>query len=376
MAKATPEQRRKANKAAAITVLVVALFACGFMGLLQYLDRVAMSLQEKQVVIPVEDTTPDTPIYVLLIGSDTRKGTALYTGKPTEHAQVDQHSDVMTLVRIDPDAYKVSLLSIPRDTVISEQGEKINNALLENDPTQVVQAVKEVTGLEADYYMLTTFGLFSDLIDAIGGITLDVPQDVTVDDPSTGGDITVKAGKHRKLKGAQALALARARSGYGTDQDAVRQFYVRAIEQAIIEKLLDGDSIGIETLLVVLENDIDTDMDISEIGLLVRDFIKNSDKVTIYSGTGPYSGGVREGDEQWVVEPDAKTWKRVMRRFKAGMDFSMIVEPPEPPESIMEEPSSSSASATSSASSKDGKGNSSGSRSSSKSAQPSSKQSS
>ena len=37
---------------------------------------------------------PTEPLYVLLIGSDSRKGTALYTGKSNEHAQVNQHSDI------------------------------------------------------------------------------------------------------------------------------------------------------------------------------------------------------------------------------------------------------------------------------------------
>lgn len=41
------------------------------------------------------------PFYVLLIGSDSRKGTALYTGKASDHAQLDQHADVITLVRVD-----------------------------------------------------------------------------------------------------------------------------------------------------------------------------------------------------------------------------------------------------------------------------------
>ena len=326
MAKATPEQTRKANRAAAITAVVVAFFAATFIGLVTYLDSVALDQHEKEVVIA--DQAPINPFYVLLIGSDTRKGTALYTGKATEHAQVDQHSDVMTLMRIDPREYTVSLLTIPRDTVITKGGNTINSALLEDDPEQVVEAVYELTGLRADYYMLTTFAMFSDLIDSIGGVTVDVLQDVTVDDPGTGGTITVKAGKKKTLKGSQALALARARLEYSDNQDAARQFNVREIEKAMIVRMLEGESISIEALMVVLENDVRTDMDLSVVGLTVLDFIDHANEVTIYAGTGPYEGGLRSSDEEWVVPNDADTWKKVMQTFKTGGDFSRIVKPP------------------------------------------------
>ena len=328
MPNATVEQRNRARKAAALTALVVCAFAGCFLALCVFLNNTAMSKAEQEVQIADQDDAFQSPFYVLLIGSDTRKGTALYTGKATEHAQVNQHSDVMTIMRIDPNTYTVSLLTVPRDTVISVGGEKINNALLEDNPEEVVDAVEALTGLRVDYYMMTTFGMFADLIDAIGGITMDVAQDVTVDDPSTGGNITVKAGKNRKLKGAQALALARARVEYDSDQDAVRQVNVRDIEQAIIERMLEGDGIGIEALLVVLEHDVDTNMDLSLMGSAVVDFMENADKVTIYSGTGPYSGDVRDDDEQWVIQNDEMAWKKIMLRFKAGKDFSKVVEQP------------------------------------------------
>ena len=328
MAKATPEQTQKANRAALVVAVVVAAFAVTYIGVIMMLDSFATSMHQQEVAIPEETEEPVNPFYVLLIGSDTRKGTALYTGRPTEHGQVDQRSDVMTLVRVDPKKYTVSLLTIPRDTVLGEGGEKINSALLEDDPEQVVEIVYELTGLRADYYMLTTFGMFADLIDAIGGVTVDVPVSVKADDPTTGGSIELKAGKAQKLDGAHALALARARTQYDIDQDALRQSNVRAIEQAIIERMLEGDGIGIEALVVVLENDVKTDMDLSVLGLTVLDFINHAEDITIYSGTGPYQGDIREDDELWVIPNDQETWKNVIDAFKTGKDFSEIVEQP------------------------------------------------
>ena len=138
MPNATVEQRNRARKAAALTALVVCAFAGCFLALCVFLNNTAISKAEQEVQIADQNDAFQSPFYVLLIGSDTRRGTALYTGKATEHAQVNQHSDVMTIMRIDPNTYTVSLLTVPRDTVISEDGEKINNALLEDDPEEVV----------------------------------------------------------------------------------------------------------------------------------------------------------------------------------------------------------------------------------------------
>jgi len=351
MPKATPEQTKKANQAAAVVSIFVVAFALVFMGLVAMLDSAASQRDEEEIVMAPE--APTDPFYVLLIGSDTRKGTALYTGKPTEHAQVDQHSDVMTLMRIDPRTYTIALLTIPRDTVIAEGSEKINCALLGDDPEEVVQAVYELTGLKADYYMMTTFGMFANLIDAIGGVTMDVPVSVEASDPTTGGTIRVEAGPAQKLDGAHALALARARSEYVENQDAMRQMNVRMLEQAIIERLLEGDGIGIEALLVVLEGDVRTNMDLGVIGQAVLDFIDNADKVEIYSGTGPYDGGVRENDEQWVIPNDPDAWKKIIKNFKRGKEtYVEVVPQPEPPPMPEPEEKSSSASASSASSSK------------------------
>lgn len=327
---------RRAGRIAALTTLIVAVFAVAFIGVVMALDQYGPGGDanvEEEIPIEVDDSEtllPSEPVYVLLIGSDTRKGTALYTGKKSEHAQVDQHSDIMTLVRIDVQNHTISLLSIPRDTVVEGQKDKINDALLDNKPEDVVDAVAELTGIRADYYMMTTFVTFDHLIDALGGIDVDVPKTIKVSNPATGGSITVKAGDNQHLNGDQALALARARKEYGDDGDVVRQMNVRAIEQAIIQKVLTFEGvIPVERLLAVVDDDVKTNMDMESLGLMILDFIGHADEVTFMSGTGPYEGGgERKSDGQWVIEADMKTWRQIALVFVAGGDPSTIVELP------------------------------------------------
>ena len=324
------KRQRKARFAAAISVTFVALFAFAFIGLVLLLDNWA-SDKEVEEEVPVATEAPSDPFYVLLIGSDSRKGTAIYTGKASEHAQLDQHSDIMTLMRVDPAGRTVTLVSIPRDTVLEGQKTKINDSLASNDPEQVVDAVAELTGIRADSYMMTTFVSFENLINALGGIDVDVPQSVSVTDPATGKSVTVKEGKNRHLNGAEALAFVRARKEYGEDQEALRQVNVRSMERALIKKVLDyGTSApeNIEHVLVTLDEDTKTNADLSAMGFIMLDFVANADAVTIYDCTGPYQGGERKSDGAWVVEEDKETWKRLMEVVNAGEDPSGVVEAP------------------------------------------------
>ena len=92
------------------------------------------------------------------------------------------------------------------------------------------------------YKRQTTFTAFEDLVDALGGVTVDVPKTVKVPDPSTAENVTVTKGDNQTLDGSEALVFARARKEYANDQDAVRQVNVRQLEQSIIRTVLGMSS--------------------------------------------------------------------------------------------------------------------------------------
>lgn len=266
------------------------------------------------------------PFYVLLIGSDTRKGTALYTGKANEQSQQDQYSDIMTLVRVDPNTFTITLLTIPRDTWLPAMGDKVNAALRDNNPQDVVDAVQELTGTPIEYYMMTTFVSFQTLVNDLGGVTVDVPKKVTVVDPSTGRELTVKAGKDQDLNGAEALVFARARKEYQSNQDALRQVNVRQIEQSMIEAAL-GSEQDAENAITALEDNVQTNIDFDFLVTVGLDFALHRDQVTIYSGTGPYVGDTDDAGN-WVVPDDAETWAALMEAVNAGGNPSDLLAPP------------------------------------------------
>lgn len=336
-----------ARKRAAIAVAAVAVFMVLCLVVVEIVGAVAASMgiregvkmSDEQGAAITDVELPSDPFYVLLIGSDSRKGTALYTGKSNEHAQVDQHSDIMTLLRVDPYTPQLTLVTVPRDTVLEGSGAKINEALAaDNDPHAVVAQVEKLTGVEIEYYAMTTFIGFERLVDGIGGLTIDVPVTVTVPDPSNAEDVRVTAGEDKHLDGSEALVVARARKEYKEDEDALRQANVRNLEEAIIRKgisaCLDSGSSGttFSRMMDALLENVTTSMDSDLIRELVREISAGSDHLTIYSCTGPHEGGVDDDIDLWIVEEDKQVWAELMEIVDAGGDPTGLVEVPEFPE--------------------------------------------
>ncbi|WP_101722939.1 LCP family protein [Eggerthella timonensis] len=326
MAEISEAHKKQSRRTAAAAVAVVAVLSLAFIGLVEFLDGTAR--QAKEGKVSLEEVSSTEPFYTLLIGSDSRKGTALYTGKKTDHAQVDQHADVMTLMRVDPATYTITLVSIPRDTVLRGTSWKVNDSLLDGDPEETVATAERLTGVEIDYYMMTTFTSFEALVNALGGVTVDVPKDVKVPDPMTADNVELQAGSAQELDGSEALVLARARKEYGEHQEALRQINVRNIETAMIQKVLSLDSEkSANAVLLDLEEYTTTNLDMASIGYLVVDFVAHREEVTIYSTTGPYVGG-ENAEGLWVVEEDPLAWAELMAVVDAGEDPEGIVKLP------------------------------------------------
>jgi LCP family protein required for cell wall assembly len=113
---------------------------------------------------------------ILLIGTDHSTN-----GQPGRSA--DQHSDSMMLLRTDPSRHRLVYLSIPRDLRASIPGygqQKINAAMQIGGPKLAVQTADQLfgPGLQVNHVVVVDFGAFMQLIDAVGGIDVNVPQNI------------------------------------------------------------------------------------------------------------------------------------------------------------------------------------------------------
>ncbi len=92
-----------------------------------------------------------------------------------------RHSDSIMLVRTDPGTHRISFLSIPRDLRVDIPGygtNKINAAFQLGGPTLALRTVKELTGLDVNHVAFVDFAKFKELVDAVGGIEIDVPKPI------------------------------------------------------------------------------------------------------------------------------------------------------------------------------------------------------
>jgi LCP family protein required for cell wall assembly len=156
----------------------------------------------------------------LLVGSDSREGLTraerkeLHTGKD----EGSQRTDTIMLINIS-DSGKPTLVSLPRDSYITipahialdgssveDRKNKINTAYGKGGAPLLVETVERNTGLHIDHYMEVGFKGIRDITDAIGGVNMCVPADVT--DQNSG--VSLLAGC-QELDGKNALAYVRMR---------------------------------------------------------------------------------------------------------------------------------------------------------------------
>jgi LCP family protein required for cell wall assembly len=107
---------------------------------------------------------------ILLIGTDS---------STTAGRSGDRHADSLMIIRTDPSHHRLAYLSLPRDLLVPIPGvgsTKINASYQYGGAALAVKTVREFTGIPIDHVVEVDFNSFKSLIDAEGGITVDVPE--------------------------------------------------------------------------------------------------------------------------------------------------------------------------------------------------------
>lgn len=183
---------------------------------------------------PVEPLTDN--ISILFIGVDDSE----------ERNQSDDNvrSDALVLATLNNKDKSIKLVSIPRDTYtyIPDSGkeDKITHAYALNGPSSTIESVEELLDVPVNYYLRMNFDAFIDVVDALGGIKVEVPFDISEQDENDLQDaIKLKEGI-QFLNGSEALALARTRH---YDSDIERGKRQQMILESIMNRALSVGSI-------------------------------------------------------------------------------------------------------------------------------------
>jgi len=162
-------------------------------------------------------------------------------------------SDTIMLASYDMEKDKVDIISIPRDTYYPREGykhaaqKKINAVYGSSGAEGLVKAVEDITSLDINYYVKFDYEAVKAIVDGIGGIEVEVPNDMNYDDPVDDLHIHFKKGQIVK-DGEDIIKLLRWRKnnkggGY-KDGDLGRIKMQQHIVRLGIEKLLSGNVVS------------------------------------------------------------------------------------------------------------------------------------
>lgn len=223
-------------------------------------------------------------------------------------------TDVMFVVHYDSKAESLDLLSLPRDTRVSVCDDVIKNyeknGNVYNQVTKLnaihsysrgeyccentVLQIEDLLGINIDHYVKIDLSAFRKIVDAVGGVEVDVPQDMNYDDPAQDLHIHLTAGL-QTLDGDMAEQLVRFRKYPTGDQGRieVQQLFLNALAT----KVLSSESIisSLPKYISILYEDVHTDISLSD-AVKYSNYIKklNLNNITMQTlpGAGEYVGNV------------------------------------------------------------------------------------
>jgi len=190
---------------------------------------------------------PQDPLNVLVMGSDDRKGTNIGGETPGL-------SDTTILLHLSANRKRAYGISIPRDAMVdrptcfSKDGKRqlpgglrqFNAAFAVGGPTCTVRTVEHVTGIRIDHFIVVNFAGFKDMVNAVHGVTVCVPNEVNDDI----GHIHLPQGTY-KVNGNQALDYVRVRHGLGAPNgDIGRMKRQQAFISAMIAKVYSAGTLA------------------------------------------------------------------------------------------------------------------------------------
>lgn len=145
-------------------------------------------------------------------------------------------SDTMFLVTIDTDTQEVAMLSVPRDTRVKIPGfgwDKINHAYAQGKANLSLRAAEGLLGIPLDYYVLINFAGFYQIVDAVGGVDIDVEKRMYYQDPYDDLVINLKPGMQH-MDGKTAIKYVRYRDSEGDIGRVERQQkFIKAMLQQV-----------------------------------------------------------------------------------------------------------------------------------------------
>ncbi|MGO5065993.1 LytR family transcriptional regulator [Clostridium sporogenes] len=287
----------KRKKRRTLKIIIVIFTFIILLGVLGYFYLLGFTNNSKlgEGKINTKKAEDGEPVNILVMGVDV--------GDPNSKEAADpKRTDTMLVVNYNPKTKEINIVSVPRDTRVTMNGKKIkiNSAHAVNGVNGSIEAVENLLGIEINNYAKVDYEGFRKVIDAIGGVEMDITRNMNYDDPSQNLHIHFQKGTTVHLDGKKAEEFFRWRknnNGTGlADGDLGRIENQHKFISKVIEKVKSPSIIPkIPNILSTIPDYIETDMAPEEIikyGYAVTKGDKSNINMITLKGEAKYIGNV------------------------------------------------------------------------------------
>ena len=218
------------------------------------------------------------PMTILLMGVDTGSG--------SREDQWVGNSDTMILVTVNPQTRETTIMSLERDilTNITQDGEtvqaKLNSAYAQGGAELAIKTIQDLMNIHIDRYAMINMKGLVQLVDKVGGITVNNPFDFDISIEENEPEYTAKIPPGRQeIDGEQALVYSRMRY-QDPEGDYGRQKRQREVIEKIIKKVLTLDGLSnYQGIIEAVSDNMQTNISLDTNSLMhlmgYRDALKN-----------------------------------------------------------------------------------------------------
>jgi len=294
------------------------------------------------------------PLNILVMGSDTRVGEG---NEVDDQTDIGRRSDTTILLHISADRKQVYGVSLPRDALVTRpdcedaDGKTVpgaelqlfNSAFSAGGETCTVEMMEDLTGIYIDHYVSLDFNGFKDMVDAVHGVTVCIPEDVN--DEAHG--IFLEAGT-QELSGQDALNYVRERTELSPNADIGRMKRQQAFIASMINKVISAGTLSrpnrVYNFVAAATGSITPDPGLASLGKLVslaREF-RRTDLDDIQFITVPFEAYEPDPNRLvWAPEAD-KLWALIREDKPLTKKFQdEVISADEPPGTPSSSPSGS-----------------------------------
>lgn len=237
------------------------------------------------------------PISVLLLGVDEREDDR-------------GRSDTMIVLTLNPSDQSIKMVSIPRDTYTEIVGygtsDKINHAYAFGGLMMSMESVENLLDIPIDYTIQVNMEGFQDIIDAVGGITVDSP--IAFEDFSVG---------EQKINGEQALRYVKMRK-QDPDGDFGRQDRQKQVIESLLAETASASSlVNYKKIFDAVGDNVKTSIsfgDMMKVQKNYRDAIKSIDQIYFEEGTGETINGI------WYYKMNPDELQSIQKTLKQHLE--------------------------------------------------------